>query len=100
MRHDYRAHVRLGEEKVEIIELDGDRRTGKKIGSCGQALWAYPEFARFLVEKGITSIPRNQNHRLDPMSLKPGLEKIPREDSSKTPKKSCQREVLESLTRT
>src|SRR5438046_1564411 len=32
---------------------------GEKIGICGQAPSDYPEFAHFLVEKGITSISLN-----------------------------------------
>jgi len=32
---------------------------GRKIGICGQAPSDYPEFARFLVEKGIESMSLN-----------------------------------------
>ena len=35
------------------------RRKGKKIGICGQAPSDYPDFAQFLVEKGIDSISLN-----------------------------------------
>ena len=38
---------------------EAGREAGKKIGICGQAPSNYPEFARFLVEKGITSISLN-----------------------------------------
>ena len=35
------------------------KRTGRKIGICGQAPSDYPEFAQFLVEEGIDSISLN-----------------------------------------
>ncbi len=35
------------------------KKTGRKIGICGQAPSDYPEFARFLVELGIDSISLN-----------------------------------------
>jgi pyruvate,water dikinase len=35
------------------------RACDRKIGICGQAPSDYPEFARFLVEQGITSISLN-----------------------------------------
>ena len=45
----------------EVVEMaiDAARRTGKKIGICGQAPSDFPEFARFLVERGISSISLN-----------------------------------------
>jgi pyruvate, water dikinase len=46
-------------EKMVEMAIDAAHRTGKKIGICGQAPSDYPEFARFLVEKGITSISLN-----------------------------------------
>jgi pyruvate,water dikinase len=46
------------EKMVEMV-IDAAHRNGKKIGICGQAPSDYPEFARFLVEKGITSISLN-----------------------------------------
>ncbi|HPQ06766.1 MAG TPA: phosphoenolpyruvate synthase, partial [Syntrophales bacterium] len=36
-------------------------KMGKKIGICGQAPSDYPEFARFLVECGISSISLNSD---------------------------------------
>lgn len=39
-----------------VLDLN---RAGKKIGICGQAPSDYPEFAQFLVEKGISSISLN-----------------------------------------
>lgn len=46
-------------EKMVEMAIDAAHRAGKKIGICGQAPSDYPEFARFLVEKGITSISLN-----------------------------------------
>ncbi len=46
-------------EKMVKMAIDAARRAGKKIGICGQAPSDYPEFARFLVEEGITSISLN-----------------------------------------
>ncbi|KRT75068.1 MAG: phosphoenolpyruvate synthase, pyruvate, water dikinase [Candidatus Rokubacteria bacterium CSP1-6] len=39
--------------------IDAARRAGRKIGICGQAPSDYPEFTRFLVRRGITSISFN-----------------------------------------
>ena len=46
------------------------RASGRKIGICGQAPSDYPEFARFLVERGIGSIS------LNPDAIVRGLETI------------------------
>jgi pyruvate, water dikinase len=46
-------------EKMVAMAIDAARRSGKKIGICGQAPSDYPEFARFLVERGINSISLN-----------------------------------------
>src|SRR6185436_18071815 len=46
-------------EKMVEMAIDSAHRAGKKIGICGQAPSDYPEFARFLVKKGITSISLN-----------------------------------------
>jgi pyruvate,water dikinase len=46
-------------ERMVTIAIGAARRAGKKIGICGQAPSDYPEFARFLVEKGISSISLN-----------------------------------------
>lgn len=46
-------------ERMISIAIEAAHRNGKKIGICGQAPSDYPEFARFLVEKGITSISLN-----------------------------------------
>jgi pyruvate,water dikinase len=41
------------------MAIDAAKRAGKKIGICGQAPSDYPEFAQFLVERGINSISLN-----------------------------------------
>jgi pyruvate, water dikinase len=46
-------------ERMVAQAIDAARRAGKKIGICGQAPSDYPEFARFLVERGISSISLN-----------------------------------------
>ncbi len=46
-------------EKMVAMAIEAAKRNGKKIGICGQAPSDYPEFARFLVEKGIDSISLN-----------------------------------------
>jgi len=46
-------------EKMVSLAIEAAQRAGKKIGICGQAPSDYPEFARFLVEKGISSISLN-----------------------------------------
>jgi pyruvate,water dikinase len=46
-------------ERMIEMAIDAAHRSGKKIGICGQAPSDYPEFTRFLVEKGITSISLN-----------------------------------------
>lgn len=46
-------------EKMVAMAIEAARRNNKKIGICGQAPSDYPEFADFLVEKGINSISLN-----------------------------------------
>jgi pyruvate, water dikinase len=46
-------------ERMVELTIDAAHRAGKKVGICGQAPSDYPEFARFLVERGITSISLN-----------------------------------------
>ncbi|HZS35025.1 MAG TPA: phosphoenolpyruvate synthase [Methylomirabilota bacterium] len=50
--------------------IEAARAAGRRIGICGQAPSDYPEFTRFLVERGITSIS------LNPDALLRGLEVI------------------------
>ena len=46
-------------ERMVAQAIEAARRAGKKIGICGEAPSDYPEFARFLVERGINSISLN-----------------------------------------
>jgi pyruvate,water dikinase len=46
-------------EKMIAMAIDAAIRNGKKIGICGQAPSDYPEFAEFLVKRGINSISLN-----------------------------------------
>ena len=46
-------------EKMVEMAIEAAIRNGKKIGICGQAPSDYPEFAEFLVRKGINSISLN-----------------------------------------
>ena len=50
--------------------IEKAKKSGKKIGLCGQAPSDYPEFAQFLVEQGINSISFN------PDALLKGIENI------------------------
>ncbi|MGE3465619.1 MAG: phosphoenolpyruvate synthase [Pyrinomonadaceae bacterium] len=46
-------------EKMVAMAIDAAKRSGKKIGICGQAPSDYPEFAEFLIRKGIDSVSLN-----------------------------------------
>jgi pyruvate, water dikinase len=46
-------------EKMVAMAIDAAKVAGKKIGICGQAPSDYPEFAEFLVRRGINSISLN-----------------------------------------
>jgi pyruvate, water dikinase len=56
--------------KMVSSVIETARAAGRKIGICGQAPSDYPEFTRFLVERGITSVS------LNPDALIRGLEAI------------------------
>ena len=56
-------------------------KAGAKIGLCGQAPSDYPEFAQFLVQKGINSISFN------PDALIKGIENIKKAEQELTPGK-------------
>jgi pyruvate,water dikinase len=58
--------------------IDAAQATGRKIGICGQAPSDYPEFTRFLVGRGITSIS------LSPDALLRGLEAIAEAEKAAT----------------
>ena len=60
---DLVAH--LYDERNEAVKImvanliDIAKKTGRKVGICGQAPSDFPDFAQFLVEKGIDSISLN-----------------------------------------
>ena len=47
------------------MAIDACHRQGKYIGICGQAPSDYPDFARWLVEQGISSLSLNQDTVMD-----------------------------------
>ncbi len=59
-----------GLKEENIILIHNARANGTKIGLCGQAPSDFPEFAQFLVEKGVDSICFN------PDALLKGIENI------------------------
>ncbi len=50
------------------------RESGRKIGICGQAPSDYPEFARFVVSRGIDSISLNPDTVVDTIRLVAAVE--------------------------
>jgi pyruvate,water dikinase len=54
--------------------IEAAHAAGRKIGICGQAPSDYPEFARFLVERGIDSISLNPDAVLKTMKMIAELE--------------------------
>jgi pyruvate, water dikinase len=62
------------------MAIETFKANGKKIGICGQAPSDYPEFARFLVERGIDSISLNPDSviktRLEIAKVEASLEEI------------------------
>lgn len=62
--------------------IEKAKRTGRKIGLCGQAPSDYPEFAQFLVKHGIHSISFN------PDALLKGIENINEAERKYYPKKT------------
>jgi len=66
-----------GVKKMIAMVIASAHKTHTKIGLCGQAPSDYPEFAQFLVEKGINSISFN------PDALISGIENINRAEARK-----------------
>jgi len=70
---DSRLLARLFDERNEAVlrmvklAIEAAKRSGKKIGICGQAPSDYPEFAKYLVELGIDSISLNPDSVLRTM---------------------------------
>ncbi len=59
------------------------KKAGRKIGICGQAPSDYPEFAKFLVERGIDSLSLNPDAVLKTIALVAEVEKQLAEDRVK-----------------
>jgi len=58
------------------MAIDGAKRNNRHSGICGQAPSDYPEFAKFLVKKGIDSISLNPDSVLKTKEDIYKLEKI------------------------
>ncbi|OWW25424.1 phosphoenolpyruvate synthase [Zobellia sp. OII3] len=67
----------IGVKKMIAMVIESARKTHTKIGLCGQAPSDYPEFAQFLVEKGINSISFN------PDALIAGIKNITKAEKNK-----------------
>jgi len=52
-------------KRIITMAIQAAKRTGRKIGICGQAPSDYPEFAQFLVEQGIDSLSLNPDSVLN-----------------------------------
>jgi pyruvate,water dikinase len=52
-------------KKLVAWAIENGKRYGKKVGICGQAPSDHPDFAKFLVEKGIDSISINPDSILE-----------------------------------
>ena len=68
----------IGVKKMIAMVIESAHKTNTKIGLCGQAPSDYPEFAQFLVEKGINSISFN------PDALISGIKNINSAKKNKT----------------
>jgi len=75
-------------EKMVEMAIDAAHRAGKKIGICGQAPSDYPEFARFLVEKGIASMSLNPDTVIQTTQLILEVESVTPAVALSAPKKS------------
>ncbi len=59
----------LAVKRMVTMAIQEAKKAGRKIGICGQAPSDYPEFASFLVEKGIDSISLNPDAVLKTISI-------------------------------
>lgn len=59
----------LAVERMIRLAILEAKKAGRKIGICGQAPSDYPEFAKFLVEKGIDSLSLNPDAVLKTIAL-------------------------------
>src|SRR5687767_3651062 len=84
-------------EKMVEMAIDAAHRAGKKIGICGQAPSDYPEFARFLVEKGIASMSLNPDTVIQTTQLILEVESVTPAVELSTPKKSNKRRLPTEL---
>jgi len=73
--------AKLFDERNEAVKrmvklaIETAKKTGRKIGICGQAPSDYPEFAKFLVELGIDSISLNPDSVLKTLLMVAEVEK-------------------------
>lgn len=65
-------------KKMISMAIEKARKTGKKIGLCGQAPSDFPDFAAFLVNEGISSISFN------PDALLTGIQNINQAEDKRT----------------
>ena len=84
-------------EKMVEMAIAAAHRAGKKIGICGQAPSDYPEFARFLVEKGIASMSLNPDTVIQTTQLILEVESVTPAVELSTPKKSNKRRLPTEL---
>jgi pyruvate, water dikinase len=80
--------------KMVSSVIDAALAAGRKIGICGQAPSDYPEFTRFLVERGISSVS------LNPDALIRGLEAIAAAERTATRHAGGTSPVADSASRT
>jgi pyruvate, water dikinase len=80
--------------KMVSSVIDAALAAGRKIGICGQAPSDYPEFTRFLVERGISSVS------LNPDALIRGLEAIAAAERTATRHAGGTSSVADSASRT
>ncbi len=75
----------LAVERMIRLAILAAKKAGRKIGICGQAPSDYPEFAKFLVEKGIDSLSLNPDAVLKTIALVAEVEEQIDAENLKTP---------------